>query len=458
MSERKSYGASAALKFIGLSLFGLFMFFVPFDLMIKEIGYFRMVSGAQAPINTIAVDHIVGMIRKIPSFDVVWGTAIVLIGIVYPLATGSWKKDLTSKVFMVFKVLALLPLSMVLFKWQLVPNMPKGADLSFIWLRVVVPVTTLVPVGAVFLAFITTYGLMEFFGVFLRPVMRPIWKTPGKSAVDAVASFVGSYSVGLLITDRMYQTHRYSDKEAAIIATGFSTVSATFMVIVANTTGLGGPKFVAYFWSTLVVTFLVTAITARLFPIARKKDTGFEGKAPETEPKFPASEIPRESWILACEAAERSGNVLKQMAGNIAAGVRLSIAIGPTLLSIGYFGLVLAHFGIFNVIGYIFLPFTWLAGLIFPALGSPMVLAGALASSLAEMFIPVGVIAGGSALVKAVVAIVCVSEIIFFSASIPCILSTKIPLSIGELLVVWFERVVLSLFLALPFALILVGG
>ncbi|NLJ46023.1 MAG: YjiH family protein, partial [Treponema sp.] len=127
-------------------------------------------------------------------------------------------------------------------------------------------------------------------------------------------------------------------------------------------------------------------------------------------------------------------------------------------LSIGYFGLVLAHFGVFNVIGYIFLPFTWLASLIFPSLGSPMVLAGSLASSLAEMFIPVGVIAGGSALVKAVVAIVCVSEIIFFSASIPCILSTKIPLSIGDLLVVWFERVVLSLFLALPFALLLVGG
>lgn len=434
------------------------MFFVPFDLMIKEIGYFRMVSGAQAPINTIAVDHIVGMIRKIPSFDVVWGTAIVLIGIVYPLATGAWKKDTTSKVFTVFKILALLPLSMVLFKWQLVPNMPKGADLSFIWLRVVVPVTTLVPVGAVFLAFITTYGLMEFFGVYLRPVMRPIWRTPGKSAVDAVASFVGSYSVGLLITDRMYQTHRYSDKEASIIATGFSTVSATFMVIVANTTGLGGPKFVPFFWSTFVVTFIVTAITARLFPLSRKKDTGFEGKAPEAEPVFPLSEIPRESWLRACEAAERSGSVLKEVGRNIAAGLRLSVAIGPTLLSIGYFGLVLAHFGVFNVIGYIFLPFTWLAGLVFPALGSPMVLAGALASSLAEMFIPVGVIAGGSALVKAVVAIVCISEIIFFSASIPCILSTKIPLSIGDLLIVWFERVVLSLILAIPFALLLAGG
>jgi nucleoside recognition membrane protein YjiH len=458
LAEKKTYSPVTAIKFIVLSLFGLFMFFVPFDLQIPGIGYFRMVAGVQAPINTIAVDHIVGIIRKIPSFDVFWGTAIVLIGIVYPLVSGTWKANLTAKIFMIFKVLALVPLSMVWFKWELVQGMPPGANLSFIWLRVVVPVTTLVPVGAVFLAFITTYGLMEFIGVFLRPVMRPLWKTPGKSAVDAVASFVGSYSVGLLITDRMYQTHRYSDKESAIIATGFSTVSATFMVIVANTSGLGGPKFLGYFWSTLIVTFLVTAITSRLYPIARKKDTGFEGKDPVAEPKFSLSDIPKESWILACEAAERSGNVLQQVGKNIVAGVRLSIAIGPTLLSIGYFGLVLAHFGVFNIIGYIFVPFTWLASTIFPALGDPVVLGGALASSLAEMFIPVGMMAGGSALVKAVVAIVCVAEIIFFSASIPCIVATKIPLSIGDLLLIWFERVVLALFIALPFAYLLVGA
>ncbi len=27
--------------------------------------------------------------------------------------------------------------------------------------------------------------------------MKPIWKTPGRSAIDAVASFVGSYSLAL---------------------------------------------------------------------------------------------------------------------------------------------------------------------------------------------------------------------------------------------------------------------
>lgn len=71
---------------------------------------------------------------------------------------------------------------------------------------------------------------MEFIGVFMEPVMRPFFKTPGRSAVDAVASFVGSYSLALLITNRVYMEDTYTKKEAAIIATGFSTVSATFIL------------------------------------------------------------------------------------------------------------------------------------------------------------------------------------------------------------------------------------
>lgn len=48
---------------------------------------------------------------------------------------------------------------------------------------------------------------------------------PGRSAIDAVASFVNNYSLALLLTDRVYREGRYTAREAAIIATGFSTVS-----------------------------------------------------------------------------------------------------------------------------------------------------------------------------------------------------------------------------------------
>lgn len=67
--------------------------------------------------------------------------------------------------------------------------------------------------------------------------MRLAFKVPGRSAIDAVASFITSFAVGLLITNKAYLSGEYSAKEAAIIATGFSTVSVAFMVIVARTLG-----------------------------------------------------------------------------------------------------------------------------------------------------------------------------------------------------------------------------
>jgi len=50
--------------------------------------------------------------------------------------------------------------------------------------------------------------------------------------------------------------------------------------------------------------------------------------------------------------------------------------------------------------------------------------------------------------------VVCVSEIIFFSAVVPCILSTKIPIKIPQLLVIWVERVILTIIFAGLIALV----
>ena len=69
----------------------------------------------------------------------------------------------------------------------------------FLFEKLVVSVGLVVPIGAIFLALLIGYGLLEFIGILMQPIMRPIWKTPGRSAVDLVADLVGGYSIGLLI-------------------------------------------------------------------------------------------------------------------------------------------------------------------------------------------------------------------------------------------------------------------
>ena len=191
---------------------------------------------------------------------------MIAAGAAYPLLTGQWRRSRVDLVFTVAKLVGLVVGLMLVL--DVGPGWLFRDDIGpFLFDALVVPVGLLVPVGAVFLALLVGYGLLEFCGVLLQPVMRPLFGTPGRSAIDAVASFVGSYSLGLLITNRVYREGRYTGREAAVIATGFSTVSATFMVVVASTLDLMG-SWLTYFWVTLLVTFAVTAITVRLPPLA----------------------------------------------------------------------------------------------------------------------------------------------------------------------------------------------
>lgn len=428
MSEKAKSGSNIA-KFILLNALGIFMFFIS-----VKIGETK----------SIPVDHIVTRIRSIPYFELVYGTAIVAIGAVLPFIRKTWNKD---KVTMVFSFLKLLAIP-ALIVWLTKTGPERWFDndmLPFIYNKVVLPVTCLVPVGAVFLAFLINYGLMEFIGVFMKPVMRPIWKTPGRSAVDAVASFVGSYSVGLLITNRVYKEGYYSTKEASIIATGFSTVSATFMIVVARATGLLDNHWNLYFWSTLIITFIVTAITTRIYPLSKKPDTGYNGMEIVPEPMPEKGKLVSTALNEGLEACANAPGIVEGLIKNFVDGLNMALGIGPSLMSIGFLGLLLAEYTpIFTVIGYIFVPFAMLLGF-----GSEAVMMGkACAISLAEMFLPVGIVGEGSAFAQYVTAILCVSEVLFFSASIPCVLGTDIDISLKDIIIIWVERVILSLLIA----------
>lgn len=425
-----SRSSANTMKFILLNIIGIFMFFVTIK-----------VNGK----SSIPIDHIVTALRSIPYFEVIYAAVIVVVGAILPFARKTWKKDRVTVIFSIFKVIGVGVIGMAIFGWG--PESFHTPDmLPFVFNKVVIPVTILVPVGAVFLSFLINYGLMEFIGVFMKPVMRPLWKTPGRSAVDAVASFVGSYSVGLLITNRVYKEGFYSEKEASIIATGFSTVSATFMIVVAKTLGLMD-KWNLYFWSTLIITFAVTAITTRIYPLHKKSDRGYKGMRVTPEPQVEKGKIISTAWSEGLRSCEKAPRFFDGLIKNFTDGLNMAFNIGPTLMAIGFLGLLLAAFTpVFDILGYLFLPFTLLLGF---GAEAAMVAKGC-AISLAEMFLPANIVAGGSPKAQAIIAIVCVSEILFFSASIPCILGTDIKLKLKDILIVWLERVILSLVLAAP--------
>ena len=445
MTDQRATSGTSAWKFLVYSLFGLFMFFCPLTI------------GGR---STIPVDHIITWITTDLAEPTRWAILLIMwTGAVLPFVKGTWRKDAIAVFFSVAKVFGAVFGTVLCFglaaeggplyhesvsAWLMRPDVGP-----FLFSKLSIPVGLVIPIGSVFLAFLASFGLMEFTGVLMAPIMRPIFRTPGRSAIDAVASFVGSYSIALLITNGVYRQGKYSAREAAVIATGFSTVSATFLLIVAKTLGLMD-MWGAYFWISMIVTFAVTAITARIWPLSSIPDSYATGE-PVKDPAREGS-IFSQAWQAGVETAASVAPLPRLVCDNFTAGLGLAFSVIPSIMSIGLLGLFLADFTpLFDWMGLVFVP-------IFKALGvSQAMEAGkAMAVSLPEMFLPAVLVKdGASPLLAFVVGVVSISEILFFSASIPCIMGTDIPLRLRDIVVIWFERVVLSILITVPIAMLL---
>jgi len=419
-------------KFFVYSLIGIIFFFVPVT-----------ISGQ----STIMIDHIVQWISKLLNPILPYYVLIlILIGAAHPFINKKWNKSKTDIVFSLFKIIGVFIAFMVVFDFG--PGFVLTESIGpFLYEKLAIPLSVLIPIGAIFLSFLIGFGLLEFIGVICRPIMRPIFKTPGKSAVDAVASFVGSYSIGLLITNKVYKDGGYTHKEAVVVATGFSTVSATFMIIVANTLGII-EYWNLYFWFTLAVTFIVTAITVQIPPIRTEKTTTYQGQ-PYKEEIRRDMPLLKESWLEAKIAVKNSKTLIENVIENLRDGVVMTIAILPSIMSIGFLGLIIAEYTpIIEYISYIFYPIIS----IFPV-SDVAVLAQASTISIVEMLLPAAIAQSADLATRFTVAVMSVSAIIFFSSVVPVILSTEVKISVGKLVIIWFERVILTLLITIPFAL-----
>ncbi|WP_440826313.1 YjiH family protein [Psychrobacter cryohalolentis] len=416
----------ALLQLIVFSMIGLVMFFVPFTIGEK---------------STILFDHgATYLVNQQHTLSVTLLFMLMIFGVSKPFIDGSWRKNITHKILTVFKVLGLV-LAVMYITGNAPAFMMEKDMLPFLFEKLALPVGMIVPLGALILAFLVGFGLLEMVGVLMQPIMKPIWKTPGASAIDAVASFVGSYSIGLLITNRVYLQKQYSAREAIIIATGFSTVSAAFMVIVAKTLGLM-EFWNLFFWSTLVITFIVTAITARIPPISQ-----FDNEVERPNLDYKRGTRLKAAYELGLSTSRRASDFKQILWTNFRDGLTMAAAIVPSIIAVGLTGLLLAKYTpVFDALGLLLYPFTWLGGL-----PEPLVAAKGMSAGLAEMFLPALLLSEADMLTRYVAGVISISSVLFFSAMIPCVLATEIPISVGKMVIVWFQRVVLSILLAAAF-------
>lgn len=421
-------------RFFVFSALGLFLFFVPVTM-----------SGTRS----IMLDHIVTVIHSIFGENIQYYTlAVVFAGTLIPFLTKTWKKSAFNILFTIFKVLGLVIGVMVVF--NIGPAFVLDENMGpFLYYSLAINLSLLIPLGGAALGLILGYGFLVFIGVLLEPVMRKLFKTPGRSAMDAMASLVGSYSVGLLITNRTYKEGLYNKKEGLIIATGFSTVSVTIMVVVARTLDLMD-HWVLFFIIVMLVTFLVTALTAYLPPIRNEKEIYFNDKNSITEEDYEGN-ILEYAWYKAKQQSHSARPLREDIWTNFLEAMKMTASVVPSVLSIGLLGLIIAEYtDVITWISYVYYPLLYM----FPLENVPLI-AEAVTISIVEMFLPSLLAAEADIVTRFIAGVTSISAVVFLSGLVPAVLSTSLNLQVWKLIAVWFIRTVLSLLIVIPIALLI---
>ena len=292
------------------------------------------------------------------------------------------------------------------------------------------------------LPFLVEFGFMEFIGCLVRKPFRAIFNLPGRSAIDATASWMGSGVVGVLITTQQYEKGFYNRREASVIATNFSVVSIAFSLLIV--TFLEINHLFIQFYATVVVAGLTAAlIVPRLPPLSRKSDTYYEPVGCQIfEKRASGMGLFQHSLQQAVHRAEKAPAPRELIRNTFFNMADIFLALLPLVFSIGVIALALAEFTpVFTWLSYPLVPILELLRIPEAEAAAPAVLVG-----FADMFLP-AVLATSieSELTRFIIACLSLTQLIYMSEIGALILKSKLPLKLWELFAIFLLRTAISL-------------
>ncbi len=297
--------------------------------------------------------------------------------------------------------------------------------------------------AGLFLPLLMNFGLLEFFGTMMVKIMRPLFRLPGRSSIDALASWVGDGTIGVLLTNNQYIQNKYTQREAAIIGTTFSVVSITFAIVVIQQVGLG-QYFLPYYGTVILAGIVLALIMPRIYPLAQKSTNFMNGDPQESQ----SEEVP-EGYSVASHGVE---NALTKASENKSIKeffkdgfknvLDMWIGVAPVVMAFGTVALILAEYTpVFSVLGTPFVPYLNLLGIPEAAEAAQLMVVG-----FADMFLP-SLLAEGieSDMTRFVVATMSVTQLIYMSEVGGLLLGSKIPVNIFDLVVIFLLRTIIAL-------------
>lgn len=448
--ENKQQGSLAG--FLVPSVIGIVLFMIP-------VQY----DGSWTIVVKIIADMISGAIGEfLPMLCVGIVTLSAILGIIflgkpnfiatYPIVANTFS---TTAIWVVIRILG------AIFIWltylgvdaqtdSMIGLITSGDNGGFVLNDLLSVLVVIFLLAGLLLPLLLDFGLLEFIGALLTKVMRPLFTIPGRAAVDCITSWIGDGTLGVMLTANQYEGGYYSKREAAIISTTFSAVSITFSIVVLAQVDLM-EYFGLYYLLICAIGIVCALILPRIPPLSLKKDEYLvEGKAMgENLPEGYTSSF-QYGLALARERVAEHRGFEQFMEGAFKNAAGMWFGVLPVVMCIGTLALVLAnHTTIFDTLGLPFLPLLQMLDVPQAEAVSKTMIVG-----FTDMFTP-SVLAAGtitSPMAKFIVAVISVTQLIYLSEVGGLILGSKIPVNLPELFILFLERTIISLLIAVPVA------
>ena len=291
-------------------------------------------------------------------------------------------------------------------------------------------------VGVILMPLLTSFGLVEFVGVLIAPFMRKVFKVPGYAAVDAIASFLGDGTIGIVVTDQQYQKGYYTQREAVIIATSFSIVGISFAAVVADF--LKFSSIFIIFYSTIAISTVVAGVIIARLPLKKFKDEYYvQGKVEEKD-IISFSLALRKAAAVAEKAKE-----LEIMIDSVKKVAVLYITFIPVIMFMGTAGLIVAEYtNIFSIISMPLIPFLQLLGFSKEVAGS---MAPSMIVGFSDMYLPSLLIESvKSDMARFVIGTLSFAQLIFLSETGMILVASKIGFTFWDALKFFVLRTIIT--------------
>lgn len=449
----QKYTAKQIAGFLIPSILGIAIFMVPIQ-----------VDGTWTILVKLIADYIGMWLGDfLPLLCVIIVTASAVLGLVslgkpsfiatYPIIDETFT---TTPIWAIIRVIG------AIFIWIVYLGIGADAEGSFLWMisnadtggfvlsDLLTVLVIIFMLAGLLLPLLLDFGLLEFIGALLTKVMRPLFKIPGRAAVDCITSWIGDGTLGVMLTNNQYQGGYYSAREASIISTTFSAVSITFSIVVLAEVDLMN-YFGPYYLLICLVGVVCALILPRIPPLSLKKDDYLvPGKAmPETLPEGYANSIDY-GVALAIQRVDEHRGVGQFLENGLKNSCGMWFGVLPVVMCIGTLALVLATYTpIFAILGTPFVPLLELLQVPEAAAVSQTMVVG-----FTDMFTPSIIAAAGIAdpMARFIVAVISVTQLIYLSEVGGLILGSKIPVNLLELFILFLERTIISLIIVAPIA------